>query len=279
MRKGGSQPVPQSGELSFASRFEEEAMPHINDLFRTATRILGEKARAEDVVQETYLQAWKSFRSFEPGTNCRAWLFKILFHCIHHHRRKYLRFPVMREPNDVIDATLASVPAVPEKLTDEEILAALDKIPGDFRSVVLLVDVEEFAYKEVAEILAIPIGTVMSRLSRGRKLLRVATCGGRRIIRDRRRRGNKAGGMSRLQDAVRKVMPPPELAERIRAAIRAAGTPPKYSWTPVYYAAAIAATLILVVVGSVGYQQGHFRFSDASEAAPISKPSPPVSTM
>jgi RNA polymerase sigma-70 factor (ECF subfamily) len=172
MRKRGSQPVPQPGERSFASRFDEEAMPHLNDLFRTATRTLGDRARAEDVVQETYLQAWKSFASFEPGTNCRAWLFKILFHCVHHHRRKNLRFPVVREPNDMIDETLASVPPVPDKLTDEEILAALDKIPGDFRSIVLLVDVEEFAYKEVAEILAIPIGTVMSRLSRGRKLLR-----------------------------------------------------------------------------------------------------------
>lgn len=164
--------MPQPGERSFASRFDEEAMPHLNDLFRTATRTLGDKARAEDVVQETYLQAWKSFASFEPGTNCRAWLFKILFHCVHHHRRKQMRFPVVREPGDMIDETLASVPAVPDKLTDEEILAALDKIPGDFRSIVLLVDVEEFAYKEVAEILAIPIGTVMSRLSRGRKLLR-----------------------------------------------------------------------------------------------------------
>lgn len=134
--------------------------------------MLGEKTKAEDVVQETYLQAWKSFASFTPGTNCRAWLFKILFHCVHHYRRKHLRFPAIREPGDMIDETLASVPSVPEKLTDEEILGALDKIPGDFRSVVLLVDVEEFAYKEVAEILAVPIGTVMSRLSRGRKLLR-----------------------------------------------------------------------------------------------------------
>lgn len=164
--------MPQSGERSFVSRFDDEAMPHINDLFRTATRILGEKSSAEDVVQETYLQAWKSFRSFQPGTNCRAWLFKILFHCVHHHRRKHLRFPVVKEPNDVIDATVASAPPVPDALTDQEILAALDKIPPDFRSIVLLVDVEEFAYKEVAEILAIPIGTVMSRLSRGRKLLR-----------------------------------------------------------------------------------------------------------
>src|SRR5215471_17506254 len=71
---------------SAADRFEVEALPHLNDIFRTATRILGDKARAEDVAQEVYLQAWKSFHRFEPGTNCRAWLFKILFHCVNHHR-------------------------------------------------------------------------------------------------------------------------------------------------------------------------------------------------
>lgn len=155
-----------------AHRFEAEAMPHLNDLFRTATRVLGERGRAEDVVQEVYLQAWKSFDRFEPGTNCRAWLFKILFHCVNHHRRKWFRFPLLKENEEFLEANLTYSPPVPEHLTDEEILAALDRIAGDFRAVVLLVDVEEFAYKEAADILQIPIGTVMSRLSRGRKLLR-----------------------------------------------------------------------------------------------------------
>ena len=153
-------------------RFEEEAMPHMNDLYRTATRVLGERSRAEDVVQEVYLQAWKSFHRFEPGTNCRAWLFKILFHCINHHRRKWFRFPLLKENEEFLEANLTYAAPIPEHLTDEEILAAMDKIPADFRSVVLLVDVEEFAYKDAAEILNIPIGTVMSRLSRGRKHLR-----------------------------------------------------------------------------------------------------------
>lgn len=155
-----------------SDRFESEAMPHLNDLFRTAMRMMGERARAEDVLQEAYLQAWKSFDRFETGTNCRAWLFKILFHCVNHHRRKWFRFPLLKETEEFIEANLACATPIPDKLTDGEILAALDKIPNDFRSVVLLVDVEEFAYKEVADILGVPIGTVMSRLSRARRLLR-----------------------------------------------------------------------------------------------------------
>jgi RNA polymerase sigma-70 factor (ECF subfamily) len=153
-------------------RFEAEAMPHLNDLYRTASRLMGDPARAEDVVQEAYLQAWKSFDRFEPGTNCRAWLFKILFHCVNHQRRKWFRFPLLKEIEEFLEANLPARTPVPEKLTDAEILGALERISGDFRSVVLLVDVEEFSYKEVADILGVPIGTVMSRLSRARKALR-----------------------------------------------------------------------------------------------------------
>jgi len=154
------------------AQFEAEALPHLNDLFRTAVRILGDRNRAEDVAQEVYLQAWKSCVRFEPGTNCRAWLFKILFHCVNHHRRKWFRFPVLKETEEFLEANLVAPSPIPDQLKDEDILAALDRIPAEFRSVVLLVDVEEFAYKEAAEILSVPIGTVMSRLSRGRKLLR-----------------------------------------------------------------------------------------------------------
>src|SRR6185295_19435260 len=154
------------------AQFEAEAMPHLNDIFRTASRLLGDRARAEDVAQEVYLQAWKSFDRFEPGTNCRAWLFKILFHCVNHHRRKWFRFPLLKATEEFIEANLTYEAPIPEHLTDEEVLAAVDAIPADFRAVVLLVDVEEFPYKEAAAILGVPIGTVMSRLSRGRKLLR-----------------------------------------------------------------------------------------------------------
>jgi RNA polymerase sigma-70 factor (ECF subfamily) len=152
--------------------FEAEAMPYINDLFRSAHRMLRDPARAEDVVQEVYLQAWKSFERFERGTNCKAWLYRILFHSVNHYRRKWFRLRFFSETEDRYEETVTWTPPLPDSLTDGEILAALDSIPPDFRAVVLLVDVEEFAYKEVAEILQIPIGTVMSRLSRGRKLLR-----------------------------------------------------------------------------------------------------------
>jgi RNA polymerase sigma-70 factor (ECF subfamily) len=165
-------PPSSSSEAGVAEGFDSEALPHMNDIFRAAARITGDRQRAEDVVQEVYLQAWKSFHRFEPGTNCRAWLFKILFHCVNHHRRKWFRFPLLKDTEEFLEANLAAPAQIPEHLTDEEILAALDRLPADFRSVVLLVDVEEFAYKEAADILAIPIGTVMSRLSRGRKLLR-----------------------------------------------------------------------------------------------------------
>ncbi len=152
--------------------FEAAALPHLNDLYRTATRLLGNPAAADDVVQDVYLQAWKSFSRFETGTNCRAWLFKILFHTLHHYRRKWLNIRMVKEPEDVLAHTIAPPPPIPEHITDEDMLAALAKVPEDYRAVVLLIDVEEFSYKEAAGILNVPIGTVMSRLSRGRGLLR-----------------------------------------------------------------------------------------------------------
>ena len=164
--------VRTQGNQLIEERFEVEAMPHLNDLFRTALRMTGERGHAEDVLQEVCLQAWRSFERFESGTNCRAWLYKILFHCVSHQRRKWFRFPLLKENEEFLETNLVQPATVGQEITDGEILAALDKLPSEFRSVVLLVDVEEFAYKEVADILSIPIGTVMSRLSRGRGLLR-----------------------------------------------------------------------------------------------------------
>ncbi len=153
-----------------AEDFEAAALPHLNSLFRTAGRLIGNRGEAEDLVQEVYLQAWKSFHRFEPGTNCRAWLFKILLYKISHYRRKQLRLVT----NDVeILEDVAYEPGVPEHLRDEEVLMGLEKIPEYYREAILLADVEEFSYQEIASMLNVPIGTVMSRLSRGRKLLRI----------------------------------------------------------------------------------------------------------
>jgi RNA polymerase sigma-70 factor (ECF subfamily) len=152
--------------------FEEQAMPHMDDLFRIALRMTRDRARAEDAVQEAFLQAWKSFDKFEPGTNCKAWLFRILFYSVQHQRRKWFRFPVASESEEILQSTVAAPEPLAETLKDEDIQSALEGLPDDYRAVALLVDVEEFAYREAAEILGIPIGTVMSRLSRARKLLR-----------------------------------------------------------------------------------------------------------
>ena len=152
--------------------FEAAAMPHMNDIYRTTARLLGNGTGADDVVQDVYLQAWKSFGQFELGTNCRAWLFKILFHTVRHYRRKWLNVRMVKESDEILEHTAAGSPPLPEHITDEELLAALAEIPQDFRAVVLLIDVEEFSYKEAAGILDVPIGTVMSRLSRARRLLR-----------------------------------------------------------------------------------------------------------
>jgi len=151
--------------------FESVALPHANDLFRMAKSMLRNSAEAEDAVQECLLQAWKSFDRFTPGTNCRAWLYKILFHVVSHQRRKWQRLHLSEDPQTLED-TLVARREISDRLTDEEILAAFRKMPQQYSEVVMLADVEEFSYKEIQETLGIPIGTVMSRLSRGREFLR-----------------------------------------------------------------------------------------------------------
>ncbi|MEP6847358.1 MAG: sigma-70 family RNA polymerase sigma factor [Acidobacteriota bacterium] len=153
--------------------FEVEAMQHINNLYRTALRLTRDTTEADDLVQETFMQAWKSFDHYELGTNCRAWLYKILFNKFDHHRRKkYTQAKYFQEADELVFANSVHAPSVPENLTDTEIIAALDKLPEHYRSVVLLADVREFDYKEVAQILDIPMGTVMSRLNRARTQLK-----------------------------------------------------------------------------------------------------------
>lgn len=157
--------------------FEAAALPYLNDLYRTAVHLVRDRSAAEDLVQQAYLHAWKAFDRFEPGTNCRAWLFKILINEIRHHRRRWFNSKTVPEAEQSFEETLAFEPPVPENIQDEEVLAALDEIPREFREVVLLSDVQEFSYKEIADMLGIPVGTVMSRLSRGRKQLRLKLAG------------------------------------------------------------------------------------------------------
>src|SRR5271157_64067 len=158
--------------------FEAAAMPHFADLYRTARLLAQDRAEGEDLVQEVYLEAWKSFHRFQAGTNCRAWLFKILFHRLHHFRRRWAKaakVEAFENPEDQ-DSLIAETP-VPQEIRDEDVLQALGRVPIEFREVVLLADVQEFSYKQIAETMQVPLGTVMSRLSRGRKLLRQELAG------------------------------------------------------------------------------------------------------
>ena len=169
---GQIQGEPQAGKGVRTEDFEAAALPHLNELYRTAARLVGSRTEAEDLMQETYMQAWKSFNRFELGTNCRAWLFRILFNKANHHRR-WLFWRKIHDCEAVLEESLKYDPPINEQLTDEEVLLALARLPRCYREVVLLADVEEFSYKEIAGILNVPIGTVMSRVHRGRKLLRV----------------------------------------------------------------------------------------------------------
>lgn len=152
--------------------FETEALPHAPRLFRLAMWLERDRQEAEDLVQETLTQALQSFHRFTPGTNCRAWLVTILHHLRSNRRRARYRHPVVDDADDYLTTTVPFVPAIPQHLTDEEMLAALRSIPEAHQQIILLCDIEEMTYKEIAETLSIPIGTVMSRLHRGRAMLR-----------------------------------------------------------------------------------------------------------
>lgn len=152
--------------------FEAEAMPHVDRLFRLAMWLERDRAVAEDLVQDTLRQALESFGRYTPGTNCRAWLVSILQHLRSNRRRAAARSPLVEDVDDAVALSTPFVPAIPDVLTDEEVLGALKRIPPAHQEVIVLCDVEELTYKEIAHALSIPIGTVMSRLHRGRALLR-----------------------------------------------------------------------------------------------------------
>jgi RNA polymerase sigma-70 factor (ECF subfamily) len=147
-------------------------MPHVDRLFRLAMWMERDRQEAEDLVQDTLVQALRSFDRYTPGTNCRAWLISILQNARSNRRRARFRRQAVEEHADWSAETVAFVPPVPPHITDEDILAALEGIPEGYQNIILLSDVEELSYKEIAAALDIPMGTVMSRLHRGRALLR-----------------------------------------------------------------------------------------------------------
>jgi RNA polymerase sigma-70 factor (ECF subfamily) len=163
-------------------RFEEEALALSDQVYRVARHLAGSREEADDLVQETYARAFRSWRSYQPGTNLRAWLLRILTNLNIDRGRRAQRTPPMQglEANDYFlydrltesDGGPSDEERVVERLSQDDIVAALASVPHDFRDVIVLVDIGDFSYQDAAQILDIPIGTVMSRLHRGRRVLK-----------------------------------------------------------------------------------------------------------
>lgn len=160
------------------SEFEAVTLPHLDALYNTALRLTHSESEAEDLVQETYLKAFRFFHRFEQGTHIKAWLYKIMTNTFINQYRKQQRDREVVEDWDWEQIMQTDTHyrdnerAILDNFMSDQITQALQEIPADFRMVVLLADMDEFSYKEIADIVGCPIGTVMSRLYRGRRLLR-----------------------------------------------------------------------------------------------------------
>jgi RNA polymerase sigma-70 factor (ECF subfamily) len=163
------------------AKFEEEVLQLADQVYRVARRLVSSREEAEDLVQETYARAFRSWRSYTPGTNLRAWVFRILTNLNIDRGRREQRAPATEplEEGDYFlynrleeDGGAADEERVVERLSQDGIVRALSAVPHDFRDVIVLVDIGDFSYQEAAQILDIPVGTVMSRLHRGRRVLK-----------------------------------------------------------------------------------------------------------